>query len=157
MNVNTRYRKESEKGAYRRPHTQTHGRMGNVLYASVLRVLRPSRWCVGATQRGGGVDHPTKVQQKKVQTEIHLFSPTLSISAHHCASLVVLSLICTLFHVSGCTFFLICALIMCFGYIIETPRYLPPQKVTLVSLFAILLRWVGVFTTFRVTLSNYND
>ena len=138
MNVNTQYRKESEKGAYRRPHTQTHGRMGTVLCSSVLRVLRLSRWCVGATQRGGGVDHPTKVQQKKAQTEIALFrtllfSPTLSISAHHCASLVVLSLICTLFHVSGYTFFLICALIMCFGYIIEPPLVLPTLESNLAN------------------------
>ena len=97
MNVNVRYIEENVRGLYKAVDTMTQGCMKNVPATGVCapdgRALCVSRWWGDRPQGGRGVDHPTKVQQKKPQTEIGLFSPTLSSSAFLCDSSVSCRLI----------------------------------------------------------------
>lgn len=72
---------------------------------------------VGGVERpqgGGGVDHPTKVQQKRAQTEIRslsilLFSALYFLVVFHCGSLLMSSFLC--FSLVG-SLFLLCSFVL---------------------------------------------
>jgi hypothetical protein len=81
MNVNHIYIKEGATLHIRRRGALSCGVMDDVretcvpaVCAPALGVLPDAVCGVGMRpQGGGGVDHPTKVQQNKAQTEIHFF------------------------------------------------------------------------------------
>jgi len=110
-----------------------HGVMGDVL-EMCLPAPCASAFNGGdvweATQGGGGIDHPKKVQQNKAQTDILFFCTLLFIisyflGAFHLGSLLTsLLLTCTRFMDSVLIFSLICVLFLGFGYIIVAPRVL---------------------------------